>query len=73
MQPASEERFVPPRDYDDHVDHFANWFEAIRSRRPVVEDPLFGIRAAGPALLSNLSQASGRIYEWDPISARVKS
>mgnify|MGYP000601076710 CR=1 FL=1 len=43
-------RFLPPRGYSDHADHFANWFDAIRTRKPVVEDAVFGLRAAGPAL-----------------------
>ena len=40
---------APPR-YDSTEDHFHNFFEAIRTRRPVVEDAVFGMRAAGPAI-----------------------
>jgi hypothetical protein len=38
----------------------------VRSRRPVVEDPVFGYRAAGAALLANVSYEGGKIVHWDP-------
>jgi len=36
-----------------HFDHFSNLFAAIREKKTVVEDSLFGYRAAAPALLCN--------------------
>jgi predicted dehydrogenase len=61
-----EERYVAPRGYSDHYDHIKNWIDAIRQRRPVVEDPVFGFRAAGAALLSNVSYERGEVARWDP-------
>jgi hypothetical protein len=55
------------------VDHFANWFSAIRTRKPVVEDALFGLRAAGPAVLSNLSYAQAKPLAWDPVKGEAKA
>ena len=49
------EKYVAPEGYSDSYDHFKNFFEAVRTRKPVVEDAVFGFRAAGAALLSNLS------------------
>ena len=72
MQPMGEERFLPPRGYNDHTDHFANWFSAIRTRKPVVEDAVFGLRAAAPALLANESYYSGKAIHWDPVNMQVK-
>jgi predicted dehydrogenase len=63
---ASEEVFAPPRRYDARFDHFSNFFNAIRPRGTVVEDAVFGMRAAGPALVSNLSYFENRPYGWDP-------
>jgi predicted dehydrogenase len=73
MTLTGEERFLPPRGYSDHVDHFANWFSAIRTRKPVVEDALFGLRAAGPAVLSNLSYAQAKPLAWDPVKGEAKA
>ncbi|HYE64908.1 MAG TPA: Gfo/Idh/MocA family oxidoreductase [Pyrinomonadaceae bacterium] len=67
-----EETYVAPQGYSDLVDHFKNFFEAVRTRKPVVEDAVFGFRAAGPALVTNLSYLKGRSFEWDPEAMRVK-
>lgn len=72
LTPTDEEQFLAPRGYSDHRDHFANFFGAVRSRKPVVEDAVFGLRAAAPALLSNESYFSGKILEWDPAKMQVK-
>ncbi len=64
--PASTELFRPPAGYSDHVDHHRNFVQAVRTRKPVIEDAAFGLRAAGPALLSNISYFEGRTCEWDP-------
>ena len=32
----------------------------------MVEDAVFGLRAAGPAVVSNLSYFENRPYAWDP-------
>jgi predicted dehydrogenase len=61
-----EEKYVAPKGYSDHYDHVRNWIDAIRSRQPVVEDPVYGFRAAGAALLSNVSYDSGQPARWDP-------
>jgi len=61
-----EEKFVPPRGYSDAFEHHRNFIQAVRTRRPVVEDAVFGFRAAGPALLSNLSYFEQRACRWDP-------
>jgi hypothetical protein len=61
-----EERYVAPKGYSDHYHHVKNWIDAIRSREPVIEDPVFGFRAAGTALLSNVSYDSGKAAHWDP-------
>jgi predicted dehydrogenase len=66
IRPFSEEQYLPPRGYSDHLDHHRNFFASVRSRKPVVEDAVFGFRAAGPALLSNMSYFDQKPLEWDP-------
>ncbi|MDR3739443.1 MAG: Gfo/Idh/MocA family oxidoreductase [Terracidiphilus sp.] len=60
------ERFAAPEGYSDQYDHFRNFFASVRSRKPVVEDAVFGYRAAGAALLANLSIDRGTVVHWDP-------
>lgn len=60
------EKYVAPEGYRDSFDHFQTFFAAVRSRKPVVEDAVFGYRAAGAALLSNLSIERGSIVKWNP-------
>ena len=64
--PAGVERFVAPKGYSDSYDHFHNFFDSVRSRQPVVEDAVFGFRAAGAALLSNLSLEREAMVHWNP-------
>jgi predicted dehydrogenase len=63
---AQQETYAAPSDYSEHYDHMKNFLDSVRTRRPVVEDPVFGYRAAGAALLANLSYENERIVHWDP-------
>jgi predicted dehydrogenase len=65
LRPGSDEAYAAPARYNSTEDHFANFFNAVRTRRPVVEDAVFGLRAAGPALLANHSLFEGRPIGWD--------
>jgi len=65
------EKYVAPAGYSDSYDHFTNFFSSVRTRKPVVEDAVFGFRAAGAALLSNLSMERGEVVKWDPDSMKL--
>ena len=65
------EKFTAPKGYSDSYDHFHSFFDSVRSRKPVVEDAVFGYRAAGAALLSNLSIDRGAIVKWDPEAMKL--
>jgi predicted dehydrogenase len=65
LQPRSDETYAAPARYSSADDHFRNFFDAVRTRRPVVEDAVFGFRAAGPALLANHSYFENRAIGWD--------
>jgi hypothetical protein len=69
--PARFEKYVAPEGYVDSYDHFKNFFGAVRSRQPVVEDAVFGFRAAGAALLGNLSMERGNVVHWDPDTMKL--
>ena len=72
MRPQGEEHYLPPRGYSDWLDHHRNFIRAVRTRQPVIEDAVFGFRAAGPALLSNLSYFEQRVCHWDPESMTLQ-
>ncbi len=65
------EKFVAPHGYSDSYDHLRNFFNAVRSRQAVVEDATFGFRAAGAALLSNLSVERGSVVHWNPETMKL--
>jgi predicted dehydrogenase len=69
--PAASEKYAAAAGYSDSYDHFRNFFDAVRTRRPVVEDAVFGYRAAGAALLSNLSLERGEVVKWDPDAMKL--
>lgn len=64
--------FKAPEGYSDHLDHFTNFFDGIRSNKPVVEDAEFGFRAAAPALACNESYLEKKIIKWDPVAMKLK-
>ena len=63
--------FRAPEGYSEHVDHFTNFFDAIRNQKPVVEDATFGFRAAAPALSCNESYLQKKIIHWDPLNMKL--
>jgi predicted dehydrogenase len=65
LRTRADETYAAPREYSDLDDHFRNFFDAVRTRQPVVEDAVFGFRAAGPALLANESYAERRPVGWN--------
>jgi hypothetical protein len=69
---VSEERFLPPGGYRERLDHFKNFFKAMRTREQVLEDAVMGFRAAAPALMANVSYFDNRICEWDAEAMKLK-
>lgn len=54
-----------------HYDHLYNWIRAIRGGKPVIEDAVFGYRAAAPALLCNDSFYKDKAIKWDPAGMKL--
>jgi predicted dehydrogenase len=63
--------FNSPPGYDEHLDHFTNFFDGIRTGKPVAEDAVFGFRAAAPCLACNDSYFQQKIISWDPVNMKI--
>jgi len=72
---TGRKRILPPEEYTFEAekgylggpyDHFVNFFNAIKNGGKVVEDAVFGYRAAAPALLCNDSYNQDTAIKWDP-------
>lgn len=63
--------FKAPQGYSDHLDHFTNFFDSVRTGKPVVEDAIFGFRAAAPAISCNDSYFAKKIIHWDPNNMKL--
>jgi predicted dehydrogenase len=65
--PPDEIKFDAEKDYKGGpYDHFVNFFTAIRNGGKVVEDAIFGYRAAAPALLCIDSYNNETAISWNP-------
>jgi predicted dehydrogenase len=60
-------------DYDDMKPHLWNFFRAVRSRKPVVEDAVFGHHAALACHMANESYFRKSPVTWDEASNSIKS
>lgn len=60
-----------PEGYNASNDHFANFMESVRTGKPVVEDAVFGFRAAAPALACNDSYFQNKLIHWDAENMKI--
>jgi predicted dehydrogenase len=63
--------FRAPDDFNADLEHFAHFFDGVRNGTPVVEDPVFGFRAAAPCLAANDSYFENKIIRWDPVNMKI--
>jgi predicted dehydrogenase len=67
------EEFVTPEGYSDIPDHQANFFNSVRSRKPTVENEVFGNNAALGCHLANYSYFNKTVAKWDAAERKIKS
>ncbi len=63
--------YTAPEGFDEHLEHFRNFFDGVRDGKPLVEGPEFGFRAAAPTLACNDSYFQKKIINWDPVNMKV--
>ena len=72
-EPAPESITFNGDDYDDLKPHLWKFFESVRSRKPLVQDAVFGHNAALGCHLANESYFRKTPVYWDEASATIKS
>ncbi len=72
QQPMFEGITIRGPHYDDTRPHLFNFFEAVRSRKPVVEDAVFGHHAALACHMANESYYRQAAVSWDSSSRTLK-
>lgn len=72
-EPSQETRSWTGNDYDDLRPHLWNFFSAVRTRKPVLQDALFGHNAALACHLANESYFRKAPVYWDAGSETMKS
>jgi hypothetical protein len=71
-QPNEARTFTAPDGYSDVAAHEANFFNAVRSRKPTVENEEFGNHAAIGCHLANYAYFNNTIATWDPASKSIR-
>jgi predicted dehydrogenase len=73
QEPMPESVTYRGPDYDDVKPHLWNFFRAVRTRKPVVEDAVFGHHAALACHMANESYFRKAAVTWDEASNTIKS
>jgi predicted dehydrogenase len=60
-------------DFDDTQPHLWNYFEAVRTRKPVVEDVVFGHNAALACHMANEAYFRRMMVSWDEATKTIRS
>ena len=66
LRADNDSNYRAPKWFSAHRQHHANFYNAVRTRKPFFEDSVFGFRTAGPSLLTNTSLWEERVCSWNP-------
>jgi len=73
QEPVYDEVNYRGHDWDDIRPHLWNFFQAVKSRKPVVEDAVFGNNAAIACHMANEAYFRGKTVFWDEGLKTIKS
>src|SRR5271163_4016626 len=71
-QAVEAETFTAPQGYSDVSAHEANFFDAVRTRKPTVENEEFGNNAAIGCHLANYAYFNKKIATWDAAAKTIR-
>ena len=70
---TESEVFEVPHGYNDTVDHVANFFNSVRTRKAPVENEEFGNNAAIACHMANYSYFNKSVAVWDGATKKIRS
>jgi len=70
-EPLMDDTVYKGDDWDDERPHLWNYFQAVKSRKPVVEDAVFGNHAAIACHMANESYFRQKPVRWDEAARRI--
>ena len=73
QEPVSDDISFSGHDWDDMTPHIWNFFQAVKSRKNVVEDAVFGNNAAIACHMANESYFRQAKVTWDDATRSLKS
>ena len=65
------EVYTTPSGYSDTADHHANFWNAVRTRKPVVENEVFGNNTSIGCHLANYSYFNKTVATWDASAKKI--
>jgi hypothetical protein len=71
-QTVEAETFTAPQGYNDISAHQANFFDSVRTRKPTVENEVFGNHAAIGCHLANYAYFKNTIATWDESAKKIR-
>jgi hypothetical protein len=71
QEPISSDTSYRGDDWDDLRPHLFNFFQAVRTRKPVVEDAVFGNHAAIACHMANESYFRKKTVYWDSTTHNI--
>jgi len=72
QEPLMDDTVYRGNDWDGVRPHLWSFFQAVRSRKPVVEDAVFGNHAAIACQMANESYFRKKPVFWDAASRSIK-
>jgi hypothetical protein len=71
-EPIAQDSVFRGNDWDDVRPHLWNFFQAVKSRKPVAEDAVFGNHAAIACHMANESYFRGGRVTWDAATRSIR-
>ena len=65
--------FRPPTGYNEDWAHMQSFFDSVRTRKPVIEDTVFGNNTAIACHMANASYFQRNIVRWDGVAKEIRN